>query len=385
MANRLSVLAYNVLFGDAILIEVPDGKKKQYILIDVGSKTTGDDKKGLHLLEALKNIHQQTGGKIDLYIMTHEHLDHVKGLLYGDKEGIKFRINTVWMPLSSEPGYYDRHPKAKQKRLELLNAVSSFIMLIGESNLPEDLKAMLDICSGNTNDCVNYIRKSTPNVHYLCRGSDTKGKHPIKNVSFRILAPEEDTGDYFRSIPRFSLSVDEKQPGSKKGLPLPLPLPGVDAGAFYDLIDRMDNGFSESVYAIDRAENDSGLVFELTWRGKRLLLTGDAEEKSWGKIWEEIGEKSQLKYVDMFKFAHHCSSNGLPTLEILDKILPQKNRTQAVAILSTSPAVGSDEPCIVPKVPDEKTHDVIRSRTKKIYSTTEVDIGKPVIVTLEAM
>jgi glyoxylase-like metal-dependent hydrolase (beta-lactamase superfamily II) len=104
MNEKLVVYAYNVRFGEAILLKVPDGGKNRFILVDAGNWQSGQAGLNKPLLDALKDIHKRTNGKIDLYVMTHEHMDHVEGLRAADSKGCKFDIDTVWMTASSEPG-----------------------------------------------------------------------------------------------------------------------------------------------------------------------------------------------------------------------------------------------------------------------------------------
>ena len=104
MNEKLVVYAYNVRFGEAILLKVPDRGKYRFILVDAGNWQSGQAGLNKPLLDALKDIHKRTNGKIDLYVMTHEHMDHVEGLRAADRKGYKFDIDTVWMTASSEPG-----------------------------------------------------------------------------------------------------------------------------------------------------------------------------------------------------------------------------------------------------------------------------------------
>jgi len=378
MNEKLVVYAYNVRFGEAILLKVPDGGKNRFILVDAGNWQSGQAGLNKPLLDALKDIHKRTNGKIDLYVMTHEHMDHVEGLRAADSKGCKFDIDTVWMTASSEPGYYDSHEDAREKKRALQEAVAAFRALSVTAGQATDTKMMYELNAARTVDCVDFIRKaSRKDPYYVYRDCDLRNKHPFSDASLRILAPEEDTSVYYKSIlesvPRYSLDAAGTSSTYRKSLPLPLP--GVYGGAFYDLIERMDGAFSESVFAIDKAANDTSIVFELTWRGKRLLFTGDAEQESWEKMYEN----TSLEPVDIFKIGHHGSSNARPPLAALNKILPQSRREQSVAVLSTFPGVPFKS------IPDKETLDDIMKRTKKVYRTSDVADGKPVIVTMAAV
>jgi beta-lactamase superfamily II metal-dependent hydrolase len=59
-------------------------------------------------------------------------------------------------------------------------------------------------------------------------------------------------------------------------------------------------------------------VFDLDWRGWRLLFAGDAEIRSW----RTMAREGALKPVHFLKVSHHGSHNGTPTDEIFDAILP---------------------------------------------------------------
>lgn len=380
MTGKLIVYAYNVLFGDAILVEVPDGGTRRFILIDVGNPLIGRGGDDKPLLKAIEDIYARTNGKIDLYVMSHEHMDHIQGLQLASNTGYQFQIDTVWMPASAEPNYYQRHPEAKKRRLELQNAVASFSQLTDKSQLTEETKMLLNLNARSTDDYVDFIRQSGQKIHYLHRGSDLKAQHPFTNVDLRILAPEEDSSVYYHSVPHFDLGADAGPSTSGKVQPL-LPPSGVDGRTFYDLVERMNSALSEGIFAIDKAGNNTSLVFELTWQKRRLLFTGDAEQGSWQQM---EANNAGLKPVDLFKIGHHGSRNAMPASPILDKILPQERRKQAIALLSTYPALLSPEPVVYSGVPDKNTVDTIKARTRKVFSTTDVACGKPIIVAFAA-
>jgi beta-lactamase superfamily II metal-dependent hydrolase len=371
--EQLTVYIYNVRFGEAILVEVPDGDKRRFILVDAGNWQSGQAGLNQPLLDALKDINRRTQGKIDLYVMTHEHMDHVEGLRSAARKGCNFDIDTVWMTASSEPGYYDRFTDAREKKKRLDDAAAAFMALSVMPAQATDIKAMYELNAARTVDCVDFIRNAGGNVFYVYRDCDLRNKHPFTGLGLRILAPEQDTAVYYKSLyeslPRFNLVTAETPSDSSKSLPMPLP--GVDGGAFYNLIEHMDGAFSESVYAIDAAGNDTSVVFELTWRGRRLLFTGDAEQESW----EQMYENTSLEPLDFFKIGHHGSITARPPLAALDKILPQIRRDHALAALSTYPGVPFKS------IPDTETLNSIKARTKKVYSSTGADDGKPVRVT----
>ena len=109
-----------------------------------------------------------------------------------------------------------------------------------------------------------------------------------------------------------------------------VPPPGVDAGTFYDLVNSR-NRFYENLLAANSSFNNTSIVFCLEWHGNKLLFTGDAEELSW----ETMKRNNMLKEVDFLKVSHHGSENGTPDDEILEIILPEGNKNDHIALVST--------------------------------------------------
>lgn len=346
--DKLRIRMYNVRFGDAFLVSVPDktddGKEiTRHILIDVGnafiSKDGGDDS----VFEpVVKDILTEVGDQgLDLYIMTHEHMDHVQGLLYSNKHSFlshdladKLKTHHVWMPISSNPDYSVNTAREKLRiAYQAYDEIARTISAEGGTSVP--VETLLAINNPRaTADCVDYLRHLSPSgqTWYVYRGVDLSGKHDFHDTSFEIWAPEPDPSIYFTGI--VPLTATAQLGGSNKGSNekvIPIPPRGVDAGAFYNLVESRSGHWTDTLLAIDKAVNNTSIVFCLDWCGRRLLFTGDAEIPSWTKMDEE----SMLKPVDFLKISHHGSYNGTPPLELLDKILPGSSRLNHPAALST--------------------------------------------------
>jgi hypothetical protein len=111
-----------------------------------------------------------------------------------------------------------------------------------------------------------------------------------------------------------------------------VPPAGVDAGAFYNLVEARRRGVSDNLLAIDKAANNTSVVFLLKWRGWRLLFAGDAEIRSWRTMQRE----GVLAPVHFLKVSHHGSHNGTPEGDIFDAVLPasapdQRERRAAIS------------------------------------------------------
>jgi hypothetical protein len=354
MTDTLRVRMYNVRFGDGILITVPDKdpktKKvtKRRILIDVGnaplvaSKEGGDDSVFKPVLDDL--IAELAGDPIDLYVMTHEHLDHVQGLPHGAWKSFpngelatRLPVDYAWLTASAHPDYYDTHPNAKKQKVAftaMYERLERHLRLAGLDKIEPFLHYLSINDPASTTECVNFLRKlarkKTSYVHRsVGKPADgtpvfkLAGTHPFKEARFEIWAPEEDTADYYGKLQPLSLADAPAGAGAAAGIvPLrPFPPAGVDAGAFYNLVDARLRGVGDNILAIDKAANNTSVVFSLEWRGWRLLFPGDAEQKSW----KTMNARGVLKPVHLLKVAHHGSENGTPQDDPFDAILPQQS------------------------------------------------------------
>lgn len=370
MSDTLTVRVYNVRFGDAILLTVPDRDPvsgeatPRRILIDVGNVPTsldregGDDSVFQPVIEDI--LEQLDGSPLDLYVMTHEHLDHVAGLPYvAWKAHVRdfadrFAANHVWLTGSAAPDYYETHPDAEKLRLgfeAMYRQVCSWLTLNAAAAAPNLLRMLHNNDPSKTGPCVDYLRSLNPDhTAYVHRGVDLSGRHPFKEASFEIWAPEEDTSTYYGRFQPLALGEADApaaaETESRASAPLiQAPPQGVDLGAFLNLVRARENGVADNLLAIDKAANNTSIVFVLAWRGWRLLFAGDAEIRSW-RTMEKNGVLSPVHFL---KVAHHGSHNGTPDDDILEAILPAaahdaRRRSAAISLWRDTYSGIPDEP-----------------------------------------
>lgn len=367
--DRLRVRVYNVLFGDAILVSVPDetpggGTETRHILIDVGnvlSGTGGGDEVFGPMIEDVLDI--LDGEPLDLYVMTHEHMDHVQGLFYAaTKLGLDLEVREAWLTASAAEDYYETHENAKKKRslaLDSFDAMERFLAAAPEQADPVVRTMLFNNNPRNTGECVDFLRKlaGEDRTVYVYRGCGVDGSHLFQEegTSIELWAPEEDTSIYYGRFRPMALGVDaaEGDGAAKPALTTPLPPPGVDAGAFYDLVEFRRRGYGDNLLQIDAAANNSSVVFCLEWRGWRLLFPGDAEHRSW----KQMNKAGVLKPVHFLKVGHHGSANGTPPPELLDKILPEESEDGRPRFAAVSTCTGSYH-----GVPHKETMELLASR-----------------------
>jgi beta-lactamase superfamily II metal-dependent hydrolase len=382
--SELTVRLYSVRFGDAILVTIPerDGEAtvSRHLLIDVGNVSTFDEGGADAVFDAVvRDIERRTGGVVDLYVMTHEHLDHCQGLLWAKEQiNVDLAAKYAWLTRSAAPDYYRKFPDAEKQRIAALERYIEARAYFGaEAGASDVVIAMLrnneafvrTTVASRTADCVEHLRTIAPktHTHYVSRETNLEAKHPFTEVELRVLAPEADASAYYRPRARARLTVGEPPPAAERRAHAPEPPAGVDAGAFFDLVAAREQGLSDELLAIDKAANNTSIVLELAWRGWRLLFTGDAEEKSW----DVMAQQQLLRPVHFAKISHHGSHNGTPDDALLEQILPLRapDRRRRVAAVSTFD--GTYGP-----VPDEDTLEQYRKRCYRVFDTRALPDGE---------
>jgi glyoxylase-like metal-dependent hydrolase (beta-lactamase superfamily II) len=385
--SDLVVRAYNVGFGDAILVSVPEvedggAETVRHLLIDVGNLLVGEGNDDRVFRRVVEDIARRTGGAVDLYVMTHEHLDHVQGLLAASRAGIALTARHAWLTGSAHPDYYETHEEAKKRRLDARLAVEDAVRL--QEAAPDPwVELMVRNNSGllpggafglSTADYVDHLRTlaAPEHTHYVDRETALAGTHPFREARLRILAPEEDTADYYGRSRGGSLTAASSGAGAPASAARPLrtldaPPAGVNPGAYFDLLAARRQSTRGRIRQIDAANNNTSLVLELEWRGWRLLFAGDAELKSWKKMHEQGG----LRPVHFVKVSHHGSHNGTHE-ELFDELMPPvaPDGRPRHALVCTH--VGDWD-----SVPDDATLAVYSARAQ-LHDTREVAPGAAV-------
>jgi beta-lactamase superfamily II metal-dependent hydrolase len=376
MANdKIRVRSYNVGFGDCFLVTIPDGGEKSHLLIDFGN-APGKSGSNEWFPAIAENIERETDGHINVLVMTHEHLDHMEGFYSQRKLFDRMTVDQVWMGLPSHPDYYDDYPNAKpHKKLRLAaEAFERSLKARQGVTLAPSFATLLRNNLSNI-DRIDYVRqlgKVPPK--YLRRGSRLRGKPASRNVKFRFLAPEKDMSSYYHgghqrmhtlALTLASTSTNEdKNVWSFQEMPrisgnVP---PNLSRRDWKRLRETIQLGAVEAVRSIDKAANNTSLVFLLEVGEKRLLFPGDAELKSWEIMCKKCAK--HFRPVDFLKVSHHGSHNGT-SLEALDDLLPVSRKDKAVVMVSTKSKVyGTKNP-----VPDSSLLKELRRRCRRMIST----------------
>ena len=336
----LRIRAYNVLFGDAILITVPDEDETgqpldRHLLIDVGNALVKGGQNDV-FEPIFADIVTETGGTIDLYVSSHEHLDHVQGPLYAhNKLATDLIIRDIWLTASAHDDYYQNHPQAESKHLfanRQLQAIDAGFPAAAREPWLEVLLAnngYPGVSAANhqsRQQCVDFLKTyqnpdgSPCQKSYVHRSSaGGSWPHGFRRATVDVWAPEEDTSVYYGHFQPAVVGAIAGGVGTAGNQdPTVLPPAGVDAESFFNLVDMRSSGVRDALLSIDKAQNNTSVVIHLEWQGWHLLFPGDAEERSY----REMEKQGMLGPIHFLKVGHHGSHNGTPPDPLLEMLLP---------------------------------------------------------------
>jgi hypothetical protein len=114
-AARASVRVYCQGLGDCILVRVKRQSADDFkLLIDCGV-VLGTDDAVRKVTGVVENVVNETGGKIDVLAITHEHWDHLSGFNQAAASFAKLAVGSVWVAWTEDPN----DELAKQLKSEL--------------------------------------------------------------------------------------------------------------------------------------------------------------------------------------------------------------------------------------------------------------------------
>ncbi len=235
--DSIKIRMYNTgSVGDCILLLFQKGKKTSFsILIDCGGWNTT---KG-QITPVVEDIRDTCNKKLDLLIVTHQHLDHVSGFNQARTVFDEIKVDTVWMswiedkndpiakvlktkfgktlkelkeqvdnslknmskekPLPISLNGYDK--RMKNKQLKMVNALNLLNFELGIEPGIKSAKA-----AKATNDAaMEYVRKKGK-IEYRIPGEVISELPGAEGIKFYILGPPRD-----RDMKFFKIAMNEKE------------------------------------------------------------------------------------------------------------------------------------------------------------------------------
>jgi hypothetical protein len=349
----VKVRMYRQGLGDCFLISLPrEDDRSFHVLIDCGV-ILGTPGAAAKMQAVVQNIHDATGGKIDLLVATHEHWDHLSGFLQARELFTGFQIENVWLPWTEDPtDELANHLRKENHALRLALTSAAARMRFGggvDTTVDDFLEFFGAAGQGTTGDALNVVKGFSSHPRF-CRPDDQPVRFDGVKARFYILGPPHDE----KKIKRFnpSKAAPETYGMSKLHLEAIAPaLLDVDVNAPFDPIAqipfeagrqmpffqahywggdpgdqswrRIDSDWLDSsaslALQLDSATNNTSLVLAIQMDDSRVLLfAADAQVGNWlswqDLKWQVDGKEvtgpDLLRRTVLYKTGHHGSHNA---------------------------------------------------------------------------
>ena len=385
----ITLRAYNVLFGDALLVSWDEDDGEHHAWIDFGNFHNDPNAVFEKIYD---DVRSRTAGRLDLLVITHRHLDHMEGFHRLRKRfKADFTIERLWYAHVT-PSVDHVFTIAERALRNLLPA-----------SIPDSDSDIGRMFRNNFGAKGDKIRKQMAAIlkdigvpasrtFRIHRGLDLKHALPpgLNALDIEVLAPETSSKRYLQPLEhalRARGIAIATAAGGRVTATRENPFDGVRAVRFHrsqlsGLADfarlrrQLQSGGLDVLAAVDTTRNNTSIVMRLTHGSARLLLVGDAEEMSW----ELMRNTGAPLAASVMKIGHHGSINSSPEWSF-SKVMPKKLAGNA-AIVSTDPTrfTGENE------VPKSEVLTGWRARLKtgkRLLRTDSKLLGDSVAVTLE--
>ncbi|HEV8280533.1 MAG TPA: hypothetical protein VGQ02_01635 [Candidatus Limnocylindrales bacterium] len=365
---RLRVRAYNVGFGDCILLSWDEPDRVHHAWVDFGTHFRDDDSS---YPGVVASVQAATGGQLDLLMVTHRHLDHLAGF-YATRQQLadQFQIERIW--------YAHVTPTLDAKFELAMTRLGTLLpdeLLTGSSSIAAIYQNNLGISNKDRMAGIASLVHPTA-VFAIHRELDLTNALPPgwSEMALDVLGPEQDSAKYFAPIDtslRTRAALDAHVDAwASVGAPEAIDVTAAGEGdtriddptAVPDFLKLADfarlrrllrGGGTDLLAAVNTSRNNTSIVSRWLWRDVTLLLTGDAELETW-QIMRDLGTNFASTVL---KVGHHGSINASPAWSY-EQVFPTRKSGNAI-LLSTNPATFND----VNEVPKE---EVVEGWTRRM-------------------
>ncbi|WP_206035680.1 MBL fold metallo-hydrolase [Roseomonas sp. HF4] len=378
--------------GDCFLLTLPrtDGAGAFRIMIDCGVLLGTPDAEA-RMRAVAQDIAAQSGGHVDLLIVTHEHWDHVSGFLQARDALAAISFGAVWMGWTENPA--DRQAKALlQRRSQAITALrmaDSRLRLAGAEAVAEEVGGLLAFFGAGgrgatTADALEAARAlgAPDRLRYVEPGEPPT---PLPGTDARIfvLGPPRDEALLLRSTPsrrtpetyhlafgagsmeevQARLAGEATEGPFAEGMSIPMQVARAmpDFARYWGAEEswrRIDadwmDAAAELALRLDADTNNTSLAVAIELAdGDVLLFAADAQVGNWLSwetlAWDDGGRRvtgpDLLARTVFYKVGHHGSHNatlrekGLETMRRLriaaipvDEAMARKRRWNAMPL-----------------------------------------------------
>lgn len=347
----ITVRMYNVGFGDAFLVSAPRGGREQWrMLIDCGVHSHGAGSHGIEEIvdDIIATVTNDDGrARLDVVVATHRHRDHIVG--FDNDKWNDVEVGEVWLPWVEDPD--DPRAVALRNRQQ-----AAALALYGHFAAAGERGTAGFVLNSLTNDDAMWTLQhgfaGTPVRRYVsAEGARAHALPGVRGGCVYFLGPTRDESDlaameppkaqrWLRATPGPGLAAGS--PGQAAGGIFPgFSIPVTDFAASYPHLavdERLMASFHEepvdtlaAASLLDRAVNNTSVVFLMQVGDAQLLFPGDAQWGAWRPLLDNPDVRSLLTRTTHYKISHHGSHNGTP-VELAREVL-----AEVTSLLSVRP------------------------------------------------
>ena len=350
--------AYNVGFGDCLLLSIDYAASARHVLIDFGTSKLPARAPATRMLDVAKAIEQETGGHLDLIVATHRHSDHISGFGAAKSGDVieSLQPAAVLQPWTEHP---DLDPAARtpaaaesaQGRLALsrtLHYMSAFAggaasegrRLAAVARFPKSVASRLEFL-GETNitnpaavERLMAMGRAGRPLH-ASFGDDLGLDDLLPGVTIDVLGPPtledhpsiarqttEDAEQFWHLAGSWGLAASERSATVHDLAPLFSTghvLKRVPQAAKW-LVPQIERAYAEEVLSLlrvlDGVLNNTSLILLMRIADTTLLFPGDAQIENWSYALFDAPNADQIRRrlakTHVYKVGHHGSLNGTP-------------------------------------------------------------------------
>lgn len=356
----VNVRMYRQGLGDCFLLAfaTADAERPCYVLIDCGV-LLGTPNAVETMQGVARHIHDATGGRLDVLVVTHEHWDHVSGFHQARELFAELEVGEVWAAWTEDPEdrLASRLRQGRRARLQVAAASVARLRALGLSDDADAVSPLLGFFGELAADgkpsaverAMGFALGKGDRLRCLRPGERPPTLPRVSGARVYVLGPPRDEALLVSSDPRageaYGLALgaaaqedegplvadpfDEdcrlEEPKAKKRAFFRKHYygePGEEGSLAWRRIDAdYLAAANELALKLDSDTNNTSLVlaFELSPGGKVLLFPGDAQAGNW-RSWHTLALKDaegrRLDAADLlgrtvlYKVGHHGSHNA---------------------------------------------------------------------------
>ena len=355
MATRATIRTYRHGLGDCHLVTLRGKDMAFRILIDCGVILGTPNAKVL-MTQVMDDILQETEGKVDLLVATHEHWDHVSGFGQAAESFEKLEAGQVWMAWTEDPNDEGARELAasKGRALKLLQDAALHLQGLGDvqdAPLFVSLAEFFGMAAGvTTRSALEAVRaKAEPGTLRYCDPADPPVAIPGFNARIYVLGPPRDLAllkrlnprkdsdeGYDRALGLFQANIEPAMGDPADDAQVPFAaMEGIGvadarnvsffADSYFNAPDwrRIDADWMLAAdglaLALDNMTNNTSLVLAIELDDRDVLLfAADAQVGNWLSWpdckWEVKGRtvtgEDLMRRTIVYKVGHHGSHNA---------------------------------------------------------------------------